>query len=104
MGDDVVELTEMPVGQLAHIALTQCQVSQPDRGRGRLTVCDRSRGQIDPERAQPGVAVTIAIRFPPAPQPISRTRPWDGSGGSKPCNVATVARRSGRVPACGYVE
>ena len=50
-----------------------------------------------PSALMPGVATAIAIRFPPAPQPISSTRAVSGSGDGSPCSAATVASRSGCV-------
>ena len=48
VGDDVVELAQRAVDQVAQIALAQLDVAQPGRGDRAPAFGDRLRGQIDP--------------------------------------------------------
>ena len=54
VGDDVVELAERAVGQLAHVALAQLDVGQPDLGDRGAALLDRLGGEVDADRADAG--------------------------------------------------
>ncbi len=101
VGDDVVEFAEPPVGEVAQIALAQLDVVKPDSAIAARPSSIGAAARSTPTARMPGVAAAIAIRLPPAPAAeLEHARRRIGSGGSRPCRIATVASRSGCV--CAY--
>ena len=93
VGDDVVELAERAVGQLAHVALAQLDVVEPDLGRRGAALRDRPGGEIDADA--PG------CRASPRPSPSGsrrrRSRSPARARGTDPAARARTGSRPSRA-------